>query len=63
MKIPPLSTPVIDNEGYSGKITDIQDIHNVWVTYDNDSGSGVYCLDENCPDFDPLIVIEEKPEE
>lgn len=53
--------------GLIGKVTDIQDEHNVTVEYDAwinegmSGGIGIYCIDPSCEDFDgddsPIAVI------
>ena len=44
---------VIDTDGIIGTIKQSFDLHNVWVVYDV-GGSGFYCIDKNCKDYDPL---------
>ena len=39
---------VIDDDGEIGKVTEIHNIHDILVEYDNDGGSGLYCLDDEC---------------
>lgn len=50
---------VIDEDGKTGIITKIYDSHNVMVEYDkqNDilSGTGLFCLEKDCEDFDILF--------
>lgn len=53
---------VIDGQGMVGVVKEFQDIHNVWVKYENGS-SGVYCLDKNCKDYDPLFPAPPKKEQ
>lgn len=50
---------VIDNDKNIGTITEIEDIHNVFVEYDN-GGFGCHCFVEGCldnlvPYYDPLF--------
>jgi len=40
-----------------GKVVDKKDVHNVLVEYD-DGGSGLYCLDKKCKEFDPDLKIK-----
>lgn len=50
---------VKDTKGNIGKIIDTEhDIHNVKVDYLDESGVGIYCLDETCEDYDPLYIIK-----
>lgn len=44
---------VTDEDGVIGEVKQCDDLHNIWVVYDN-GGSGFYCLDENCKDYDKL---------
>ena len=57
---------VMDDEGNVGTVKECEDIHNVFVEYDN-GGSGLHCLIEECietttinsqlvemPHYDPL---------
>lgn len=57
---------VQSKEGYNGIVENCEDIHNVFVEYDN-GGSGLHCLVEGCtesriingqlieiPHYDPL---------
>lgn len=46
---------VIDSEGHLGKISEIDEIHNVIVEF-SDGGSGIYCLDKTCLEYDPLYI-------
>ncbi len=47
---------VEDSEGNRGTIANVEhDLHNVEVLYLN-SGRGLYCLDENCEEYDPLYI-------
>ena len=46
---------VIDADGDDGIITEIEDSHNVWVNY-GCNGSGVFCMDKDCKDFDQLYI-------
>jgi hypothetical protein len=39
-----------------GIIKECNDIHNVFVEFVN-GASGLYCLDENCDDYDPLYYL------
>lgn len=48
---------VIDNDDFTGLVTSCSDIHNVYVDY-GDGGSGLYCLDKNCENYDPLFKVE-----
>jgi len=43
--------------GVYGHIIDNKDIHNILVEYE-DGGSGLYCLDKRCKDFDPDIKMK-----
>lgn len=46
---------VIDKDGKTGIVVDIRDIHNIEVVYTGKySGSGLYCVDKNCMDYDDL---------
>lgn len=47
---------VIDEDGIKGEVKQCYDIHNVFVVY-NKGGSGFYCLDENCKDYDKLYYL------
>jgi hypothetical protein len=47
-----------DMDAY-GIVKQIPDIHNIFVEYD-DGGSGLYCLDPKCEDFDPSLKIVKK---
>ena len=40
---------VIDEDGDKGTITEIENIYNIYVKYDN-GGSGIYCLNGCCND-------------
>ena len=53
---------VQDSDSIKGIVSDIKDIHNVYVLYGKGgvSGSGLYCLDKNCNDYDPLFQIQKK---
>jgi len=42
-----------------GKIIDKKDIHNILVEYE-DGGSGLYCLDKKCEEFDTDLKIIKK---
>jgi len=46
-----LGMKVIDNDGQGGVITECSDIHNIYIKH-LDGGSGFYCLDTKCEDFD-----------
>ena len=46
---------VKDDEGDRSIIVDCSDIHNVEVRFIL-GGKALYCLDENCKDFDPLFI-------
>jgi len=39
-----------------GHVIDNKDIHNVLVEYE-DGGSGLYCLDKKCEEFDPDLTL------
>jgi len=39
-----------------GIVKKLDDIHNVFVEYEN-GGSGLYCLDPNCEEFDPELKL------
>jgi len=45
-----------DMDAY-GIVKEISDIHNVFVEYNDESGSGLYCLDPTCKDFDPSLKL------
>jgi len=45
---------VIDIDGIIGTIKQCYDSHNIWVLYDNNGGSGFYCVEKSCDDYDPL---------
>jgi hypothetical protein len=47
---------VMDQEGYSGVITQIEDRHNVHVELAN-GGKGIYCQVKDCKDYDPLTLF------
>jgi len=38
-----------------GIVKEIDDIHNVFIEYE-DGGSGLYCLDPSCDEFDPIEI-------
>ena len=40
---------VINEDGDKGTITEIENIYNIYVKYDN-GGSGIYCLNDCCND-------------
>ena len=42
-----------------GIVKNVSDIHNVFVEYE-DGGSGLYCLDYNCKEFDPSLKLIKK---
>jgi len=42
-----------------GIVRNISDIHNVFVEYEDD-GSGLYCLDYNCKEFDTSLKLIKK---
>jgi hypothetical protein len=44
---------VIDQDDHIGTIKECEDIHNILVEYEN-GGSGFYCLDEKCEEYDEL---------
>ena len=44
---------VIDEKGFIGVVTEINDRHNVHVNLDN-GGSGIYCMEPECEYYDPL---------
>ncbi len=47
-----------------GIVEDISDIHNVFVRYSDDRGTGLYCIDLECNDYDPsLKIIKNKQDE
>ena len=48
-----LGLKVIDSEQVEGIIDEIFDIHNVKVKYKK-GGSGLYCLEKNCSEYDGL---------
>ena len=39
-----------------GIVREIEDIHNVFVEY-NGGGSGLYCMDPACEDYDPSLKL------
>jgi len=43
-----------------GIVKDISDMHNVFVEYEDCGGSGLYCLDYNCKEFDPSLKLIKK---
>jgi hypothetical protein len=43
--------------GVHGHIIDNKDIHNILVEYE-DGGSGLYCLDKKCEEFDPDLKLK-----
>ena len=45
---------VYDTAGNFGTVMIIDDIHNVWIEFDNGS-SGYYCVDEKCHYYDQLV--------
>jgi len=55
-----IGSRVRDEDGVTGTVTEIEDWHNVYVEYDNNKGSGFYCLFPDCDTYDPLFLIEEK---
>lgn len=46
----------LDHEFGIGTVKECKDIHNVFVQYVN-GASGLYCLDPNCDDYDPLCYL------
>lgn len=48
---------VIDSSKNRGIITKIEDIHNIYVEF-YCGGIGIYCQDEKCDMYDPLIKYE-----
>jgi hypothetical protein len=40
---------VVDEDGDKGTITEIENIYNIYVKYDN-GGSGIYCFNGCCND-------------
>jgi hypothetical protein len=48
---------VIDDDGLTGVVIDSSDTHNVYVDYRSGS-MGLYCLDKNCDEYDPLFKVE-----
>ena len=42
-----------------GIVKEIEDIHNVFVSYENE-GSGLYCLDPSCEEYDGNLKIIKK---
>lgn len=45
-----------DTAGNFGTVVIIDDIHNVWVEFDN-SGAGYHCLDEKCHYYDRFFSV------
>lgn len=41
---------VMDDQGYTGIITDCDDVHNINVVYDQ-GGAGLYCFNPKCHEF------------
>jgi len=39
-----------------GTVKKMDDIHNVFVEYEN-GGSGLYCLDSNCDEYDGALKL------
>jgi len=52
--------PDMNEHGEYGIVREIHDIHNVFVEYENEGGSGLYCLDPACEDFDPSLKLIKK---
>ena len=53
----------IDKDGDVGIIQKCDDIHNIYVIFNYDKdiskySSGLYCLDINCEDYEPLYYIK-----
>jgi hypothetical protein len=49
---------VKDRHGNTGVIVSGADLHNVEVRYDNEGGTGVYCVVETCDFVDRLTELE-----
>ena len=56
---------VSDEDGDNGIITEIYDSHNIMVVYYNNEnndtttgGSGLYCLEKDCKDYDKLWKLK-----
>jgi len=48
---------VIDSHGVTGVVYSANNVHNICVIYDCEAGHGMYCIDSNCEEFDPLALI------
>lgn len=48
---------VQDSDFMIGTVVSIENIHNVYISYGQkgELGNGLYCLDKNCPEYDPLF--------
>ena len=46
----------LDEDFGIGVVEKYYDKHNVFVKFKN-GGSGLYCLDEDCEDYDPLYYV------
>jgi hypothetical protein len=53
-KVPPVGTTVTDSVGNVGVVRCSVDPHNVWVDFNNDGGSGLYCIVPGCEEYDGL---------
>jgi hypothetical protein len=47
---------VKDEEGHIGTVIECDDIHNIFVQFD-DGGSGLFCIDRTCKEFSHLNKI------
>lgn len=54
---------VIDFNSIIGTVESIEGVHNVYVLYGDkgDMGSGLYCLDPSCIEYDPLFQVGCEP--
>lgn len=52
-----LGMRVVDIVGDAGFIESCEDSHNINVIFDN-GGAGLYCLHEDCEEFEPLLFAE-----
>ena len=41
-----------------GTVMDDEDPHNIYVEYEDDGGTGLYCTVKNCDDYDKDLVIK-----
>lgn len=52
-----IAIKVQDKDGDIGIITEIEDIHNIYVDLDN-GGKAIYCMDKNCDTYENLKIIK-----